>query len=267
VIRVSALFRYPIKSCRGAPLEEAALDQRGIVGDRQLMLVDPEGSFLTQRDLPRMALIVPSLDGDLLTVRAPGADELRVRCTRGGPRVDVTIWRDLCVAVDQSQEASDWFRAFLGVPCRLVGMADEHVRRVDAKYARRSDDQTAFTDGYPLLLMSEASLEDLNRRLPAPLPMNRFRPSVVVRGCDPYAEDGWREIRIGSLGFDVVKPCERCIITTIDQDASEFGLEPLRTLATYRRFPSGGVMFGQNLVHHGPGTLRVGDPVEVVEPG
>ena len=269
MITVSGLYRYPIKSCRGHSLTEATLDARGVVGDRRLMLVDAEGEFLTQRELPRMALIAPSLDGDLLTVRSPGVDELRVRCTGGGPRVEVTIWRDLCVAVDQGQESADWFRAILGVPCRLVGMADEHVRRVNAKYARRPDDQTAFTDGFPLLLMSEASLEDLNRRLPAPLPMNRFRPSVVVRGCDPYAEDGWGggAIRIGSLELDVVKPCERCVITTNDQDTSEFGLEPLRTLATYRRRPGGGVMFGQNLVHRGPGTMRVGDRLEVLEPG
>jgi hypothetical protein len=263
MIRVSALYRYPIKSCRGTPLAEAALDPRGIVGDRRLMLVDAEGEFLTQRELPRMSLIAPSLDGDLLTVRAPGADELRVRCTGGGPRVEVMIWGDLCAAVDQGQEASDWFRGFLGVPCRLVGMADEHVRPTGRRL--RPGDQVSFADSYPLLLISEASLEDLNARLAAPLPMDRFRPNIVVSGCPPYAEDGWRTVRAGAVGLDVMKPCVRCVITTTDQQTAQRSTEPLRTLATYRRDADGGVIFGQNLLHHGPGALRVGDPVEVLE--
>lgn len=264
MIRVSALFRYPIKSCRGAPLEEAALDPRGIVGDRRLMVVDPEGNFLTQRQLARMALIVPRLDGDRLSVQAPGTSELTVRCGNEGPRLEAQVWGDRCLAVDQGGAAAEWFSAFLEKPCRLVRMADSHVRRT--KRARRPGDQVSFADAYPLLLISEASLEDLNARLPAPLPMNRFRPNIVVSGCKPYAEDGWRTIRAGAVGLDVVKPCVRCVITTTDQQTAARGVEPLRTLATYRRTADGGVMFGQNLLHHGPGALRVGDPVEVVEP-
>jgi uncharacterized protein YcbX len=266
VITIAALYRYPIKSCRGTSLTEAVLDARGIVGDRRLMLVDQEGEFLTQRELPRMALIVPLLEGDDLVVRAPGLPDLQLRPANDGPRVEVTVWKDLCAAVDQGDDAAQWFRAFLDVPCRLVRLADDHVRRVDPGYARRPGDQTAFTDGYPLLLASEASLEDLNRRMLAALPMNRFRPSLVVRGCAPYAEDAWRTIRAGTMDLDVVKPCVRCVITTTDQDSAEFGLEPLRTLATYRKGPDGGVWFGQNLIHHRPGTLRVGDLVEILEP-
>ena len=178
--------------------------------------------------------------------------------TRIGQKVENAI-----AAVDQGQEASDWFRGFLGVPCRLVGMADEHVRPTGRRL--RPGDQVSFADSYPLLLISEASLEDLNARLAAPLPMDRFRPNIVVSGCPPYAEDGWRTVRAGAVGLDVMKPCVRCVITTTDQQTAQRSTEPLRTLATYRRDADGGVIFGQNLLHHGPGALRVGDPVEVLE--
>jgi uncharacterized protein YcbX len=190
---------------------------------------------------------------------------LRVACRDDGPRERVTVWKDRVPAVDQGDEAADWFAAFLGAPCRLARLPDDYARRVDGRYARRPDDQTGFADGYPFLLLSEASLDDLNGRLASPLEMRRFRPNIVVAGCAPFAEDGWRRFRVGPIGFDVVKPCARCVVTTTDQETAERGVEPLRTLATYRRVRNK-AMFGQNLVHEGSGVIRVGDPVEIVEP-
>jgi uncharacterized protein YcbX len=263
--RVAALYCYPIKSCAGTRLEAGVVGRRGLVGDRALMLVDPEGRFLTQREFPRMALIAPRIDGTTLTIEAAGMPPLTVAATDDGPRLKVVVWRDRCAAVDQGDAAAEWFGDFLGAPCRLARLADDFVRRVDARYARRPDDQTAFTDGYPFLLISAASLDDLNGRLASPLAMNRFRPNIVVSGCPPFAEDGWRRLRIGPVVFDVVKPCARCAITTTDQATAERGAEPLRTLATYRRRRDGKVLFGQNLLHEGAGVIRVGDALEILE--
>jgi uncharacterized protein YcbX len=262
--RVAALHYYPIKSCAGTRLEAGVVGRRGFEGDRALMLVDPEGRFLTQRELPRMALITPRLDGETLMIAAPGMPPLTVVTTDDGPRARVVVWSARCTAIDQGDAAAEWFGAFLDAPCRLARMADDFVRRVDGRYARRPDDQTSFTDGYPFLLISEASLDDLNGRLASPLPMNRFRPNIVVGGCPPYAEDRWKRIRIGPIVFDLVKPCARCVITTTDQATAERGKEPLRTLATYRRRRDGKALFGQNLVHAGGGVIRAGDAVEIL---
>ena len=157
--------------------------------------------------------------------------------------------------------ADRWFGRFLGSSCQLVRKPEDDVRPVDSAYARGGD-QTSFADAFPLLLISEASLEDLNRRLESPVPMNRFRPNLVVRGCGPYAEDGWEEVRAGGASFRVAEPCARCAITTVDRGSGERGKEPLRTLATYRK-ADGEVLFGRYLIHASNGTVRVGDPVEV----
>jgi hypothetical protein len=228
-----------------------------------MMLVDPDGRFLTQRELPRLALIEPCLTDGQLTLAAPGVADFALTVSDDGPRGPVAIWRDTVLAVDQGDAVADWFSAFLATPVRLVRLAEDHVRRVDPAYARRPDDQTSLSDGYPFLLISEASLDDLNGRLEWPLEMRRFRPNIVVAGCPPYAEDTWRQISIGSVCFDVVKPCGRCAITTTDQETAVRGKEPLRTLATYRTV-DGKVMFGQNLLYDGAGTIRVGDQVTLL---
>lgn len=261
--RVRALYRYPIKSCRGTALQEAIVDARGIVDDRRYMIVDATGRFLTQRELPRLALVAPSIDGPRLHLSAPDMPPLTLYPTADGIRRDVVIWHDACAATDQGDDVSSWLSAFLAVPCRLVRMADDVVRRVDARYAG-ANDQVGFADGFPLLLTSEASLDDLNGRLETSLPMDRFRPDIVVDGFVPYEEDGWSRIRIAGIVFGVVKPCARCPITTVDQQTAERAKEPLRTLATYRSVPGRGVMFGQNLVHDRDGVIRVGDEVELV---
>ena len=264
-LRISALHWYPIKSCRGAPLAEAVVGARGIVGDRAFMVVDADGRFLTQRTLPQMALIEPHVDDHTLRLAAPDSPPLSVPIlSRGLPR-DVVVWRDSCAAIDQGDEAAEWLSAFLAVSCRLVRIADDMVRRVDPAFAVSGADQVGFADGYPFLLVTEDSLADLNGRLSTPLPMNRFRPSIVIRGAAPYAEDTWKRIRMGGITFAVVKPCARCTITTVDQQTALSAQEPLRTLATYRQVQGRGVLFGQNLIHESTGVIRVGDAVEIVD--
>ncbi|MGE3600729.1 MAG: MOSC domain-containing protein [Dehalococcoidia bacterium] len=264
-LSVTGLFRYPIKSCGGVALAEASVGSRGIIYDREFMVVDATtGLFLTQREIPRMALIRPSVEDDRLCLDAPGMSHLSVNPIRHGSARSVIVWLDRCPAVDQDPEAAGWLSDFLKTDCRLVRMAEEHVRRVDRRYAVNVGDQVGFADGYPFLLISEESLADLNAQLSSPLPMNRFRPNIVVSGGGaPYLEDQWRQIRIGAIDFHLVKACARCVITTTDQATGERGKEPLTTLAGYRRSRRG-VLFGQNMVHSGPGTIRCGDPVEVL---
>lgn len=269
-MHISALYSYPIKSCGATAHQQIELDVRGPIWDRRWMLVDAGGLFISQRELPQMALIQPAIEEGFLTVRAPGRRPLSLPLHRGRdvPRL-VQVWNDRCLSWDEGQDAADWFSEALDVDCRLVRMTDEHVRRVDERYARRPA-QTGFSDGYPLLVVSEASLDDLNRRLiergKQPVTMSRFRPNVVISGAEAYAEDGWHTAQIGGVTLDIVKPCGRCAITTIDQASGEKpeSEEPLATLNTYRKW-NGKVIFAQNAIHHAPGVLAVGDAVKIVE--
>lgn len=263
-IQVSGLYIYPVKSCAGIAVTSATLDRRGFVDDRRFMIVDDAGSFLTQREFPKLALIAPRTDSDVVSLTAPGMSAIDCRIRRGRGDATVTIWGDTCAATDQGDEVSAWLARFLGTRCRLVRQAADDVRRIDPTYATSAQDEVSFADAYPLLLISEASLADLNSRLDVSLPMNRFRPNVVVSGSDPYAEDTWRSIEIGAVEARVVKACVRCVTTTVDQSTAETGKEPLRTLATYRKGPRG-VMFGQNVIHAGTGTINVGDSLRVRE--
>ena len=263
-ITLTAIWVYPIKSCRGIALQEAQVGPRGIARDRGWMIVNREGVFITQRLAPRLALIEPGMHGGQLRLSAPGMPPAAVPLDASGAAVEVTVWRDRCVALDQGAEAAAWLSHFLAMECRLVRLADDWVRPVDPVYAEATD-QVGFADGYPFLLTSESSLADLNGRLPAPVPMNRFRPNLVIAGAEPYAEDRWRRIRIGELSFRVAKACARCVTTTVDQlRGVADGPEPLATLARYRK-QERGAMFGQNLLHDGHGRLRVGDEIEVLE--
>lgn len=259
---LSGVYVYPIKSCGGVSLQGADLEATGLRYDRRWMLVDEGGGFLSQRRHPRMALISPRITPDRLVVGAPGMPDLEVPLG-GQPegRIDVEVWGDAQRGAPVGGYADRWFGRFLGARCRLVRKPDDDVRPVDSAYAR-SGDQTSFADSFPLLLISEASLEDLNRRLESAVPMDRFRPNLVVRGCGPYAEDDWEEVRVGDAVFRVAEPCPRCAITTVDQASGERGKEPLRTLATYRK-DYGEALFGRYLIHTSPGAVRVGDPVEV----
>lgn len=262
-MQISGLFWYPIKSCRALSADSVTLDARGIAGDREYLVVDANGGFLTQREYPQLALVAPEPGAQGFAVSAPGHGRCEWAPRTTGRRVAVTIWEDRCEGIDQGDVPGAWFSELLGVPCRLVRFATDTPRPVNAAYAVSDHDQVAFADGYPLLLATEESLADLNRRLPTPLPMNRFRPNVVVRGAEPYDDDSWSRIQVGELGAAAVKPCIRCQITTTDQVTAAVGVEPLRTLRTYRHVRGRGVWFGQNVIHDGPGTLRVGDPVRV----
>jgi uncharacterized protein YcbX len=260
---LSQLYVYPIKSCGGIPLEASEVDERGLRHDRRWMVVDENGWFISQRELPRMALIRVPIEPDRLVVDAPGMPplELPLSYTSGGKTVPARIWDDVVEASPVGDDADRWFSEFLGARCGLVYLPDASVRPVDPDYSSPGD-QVSLADGFPFLLISEASLTDLNARLEQPVPMNRFRPNVVVGGCGPFAEDGWSLVRIGAITFRVVKPCARCTITTVDQGTAATGKEPLRTLARFRRTGTK-VLFGQNLIHDQTGTLRTGEPVEV----
>ena len=260
-VTLSGLYVYPIKSCAGIPLHSADLSATGLRHDRRWMLVDETGEFMSQRTHPRMALVSVRFSAEHLIVRAPGMPDLEIPLRQEtGNQIDVCVWGDTNRGALVGDEADRWFGEFLEFPCRLVYKPEDDPRLVDSLYAAEGD-QVGFADGFAFLLISEASLEDLNERLEDPLPMNRFRPNFVVSGCAPYAEDGWSRLRIGNVPFRVAEPCPRCAITTVDQKSGVPGKEPLRTLATYRKSERGAV-FGRNLIHDAPGTVRVGDLVE-----
>ena len=264
-MRLAALYRYPLKSCAPLPCEAAEVEPRGLAHDRRWMVVDADGRFLTGRQLATMTLIraQPEPEGALV-LSAPGHGALHVAPPAAGVRLRVRVWDSTVDARPAGREADDWLSAVLGRPLRLVHMDEGARRPVDARYAQPGD-EVSFADGFPLLLISQAALDHLNTRLARPVAITRFRPNLVVDGCAPHAEDGWRRIRIGTVEFDVVKPCVRCVFTTVDPERGERDPdgEPLRTLLTYRRTPKG-VTFGQNLIPRGTGTLRIGDPVTVL---
>lgn len=262
-ITVTELAIYPIKSTRQIRVGQADIIQTGFAHDRRWMLISPDGVFITQRQYPHLVLVTAMPVETGLLLSAPGRQNLPVNTPSGNDYRTVTVWKDECLALDAGAEAAAWFSDYMGMSCRLVYMDDRFKRQVDRRYAT-SADQTGFADGFPFLLISEASLADLNARLENPVPMVRFRPNMVIRGTGPFAEDSWKRIRIGSVEFRVSKACSRCVMTTVDTDLAVKGKEPLATLANYRR-GKGGVLFGQNLAHDGLGTIRVGDTVEILE--
>ncbi len=269
---ISSLHVYPVKSCRGFAPATAHLAARGLLHDREWMIVDPTATphrFVTQREYPRLALIDTAVTDRELRLSAPGRPLLAVALDAGGPRCSVVVWRDTVAAIDQGQDAADWLSMFVGKSLRLVRFAPEFERRCNPQYAGDSGAHTGFADGYPLLVIGIASLADLNARLAArgqpALPMNRFRPNIVVDGWEPYDEDHCAVVAAGEARMRMVKPCVRCQITTTDQASAEVGVEPLLTLAEYREHPMlGGVTFGMNaIVTAGADQrLEVGMPVE-----
>jgi uncharacterized protein YcbX len=267
MLHLSGLYRYPLKSAAGEALHETTLDALGVQGDRRWMVVDAEtGRFLTQRLLAQMTQLQARwLDRTHLQLSAPGMANLPVAVPdTEAPLRGVTIWRDSLQVPDAGDQAAQWLSQFLGRACRLVQVSEPRARQVDTAYAEVGD-KVAFADGFPLLLIGQASLDDLSARVGRPLPMLRFRPNLVVSGSEPYAEDSWKRIRIGELEFRVVKGCSRCIMTTLDPSSGERSAdrEPLTTLKTYRE-REGEVYFGQNLIACGEGSLTVGMPVEVL---
>jgi uncharacterized protein len=257
---LSSIIVYPIKSCAGISVSRWEVDAFGLQFDRRWMVTTPRGQFLTQRELPALARVHVTIASPHLRITAPGADELVTPLVPlGGRPVATRVWDHPVRVVAPDHLADQWFSDYLGYEVVLAYMPEDVVREVDRNYAPDGG-RTGFADAFPFLLIGEASLADLNSRLVEPLPMNRFRPNLVVAGSRAFEEDRWRRLSIGGILMQVVKPCARCVVTTTDQETLVRTDEPLRTLARYRR-QDGKVMFGQNVTHYRTGPLKVGDPV------
>jgi uncharacterized protein YcbX len=301
-MHISEINIYPIKSLKGIALQSAVVNKRGLECDRRWVLVDSQGTFLTQRELAKMATIAVAIENGELRVESNGAGPLKVAPLVDGPRVATKVWDRAGEAIAYDAKTNEWFSDVLGTKVQLRYMPDDAGRPVKVVNSEASD-RTGFADAYPLLLGNEASMADLNQRIAAgasselpprprnadtppkqggelfsPLPINRFRPNIVVSGADAWAEDAWAKIRVGEAVFRVVKPSDRCVVTTTDQETGERGKEPLKTLATFRMsknvfpdmyeafgLPANSVLFGENMIPDTPGaTIRVGDSIEVL---
>lgn len=277
---LEAIHLFPVKSCAGLLVSEAAVTPRGLRHDRRWMIVDAQGEFRTQREFPQLARVTPALAGKELRLNIPEQGEFALPLEpQEGEAQSVVVWEDTVRALapalsgnhrnlDRELEVDEALSRFLGSPSRLVYQPDSSVREVDPDYGRPGD-HVSWADGFPLLLATSASLEELNRRLETPVAMNRFRPNLVISGTSPHAEDHWSRFRIGAVRFRAVKPCARCVMTTVDPErGSSSGKEPLKTLATYRTFGNR-VLFGQNVIPDLPSpaedaVLQVGSVLEVV---
>ena len=272
-LTVTGLYRYPVKSCRGEQRVTAPVEPWGLAGDRRWMIVDRSGEVVTAREYPRLVLVTPFLTGGGIRLTGPDGPDLTVHAPAGDKLIPVAVFQSRLLAAPAGAAADAWFSSAIGEPVRLVYLDDPTRRRPNPDYSRDGD-RVSFADGYPLLLTTESSLAALNEAIAAgprategPLPMRRFRPSVVVAGAGPWAEDGWRRLRIGEVTFRAVKGCDRCVLTTIDPDTAATGKEPIATLARTRRW-DGKVWFGVNLIPDDPRpghSIRVGDPVQVLE--
>ncbi|GMG88028.1 MOSC domain-containing protein [Biformimicrobium ophioploci] len=264
-MQVSALYQFPVKSLRGHAPVKLELDAYGAVGDRRWMLVDHSGKFVTQRRLRRMALLQASNTPLGLALADPDGNEISVPYPDDkAALIQIEIWGDHCTARDAGDSAAHWLEQRLQQQVRLVWMGPEHHRPVAPDY-NPDNAEVSFADGMPLLLIGQASLDDLNSRLQTPVNMLRFRPNIVVQGAEPFAEDDWKKIRIGKLEMHVVKPCARCAIPGIDPLTAEASSEPLKTLADFRRWDDGQIYFGQNLVHRATGCISLGDKIEILK--
>lgn len=264
---LSELYRYPVKSGRAQRLQASPVDHLGVLGDRRWLVVEEEnGRFLTQRAWPQLSQLTASHGDSELLLETPGQVPLKVAVPEADHALrGVTIWRDTLRVPDAGDEAAAWLSQMLGKPVRLVYCPVERARYLPSGYGLNSD-RAAFPDGFPFLLIGQGSLDELNRRIGRPMEMLRFRPNLVVQGSEPFAEDGWKRIRIGELEFRLLKPSVRCIFTTLDPvtGARSPDREPLTTLKTFRE-KEGDVLFGQNLAVDGQGVLEVGMSVEVLE--
>lgn len=267
MITISSLIYYPIKSCRGFEVKSANVERMGLQHDRRMMVTTPEGDLLTQREYSRLAWVLPTLKDGTLELSAPGFDALQIGIQTSGTPVSVNVWEHKGIqAIDQGDEAAQWFSDWLGADVRLVHIADGYKRLVNEKWAVRADDHTSFSDGYPILIASEEGLADLNSQLESPVPMNRFRPNIVVKGGNAFVEDTWNRIRLGDVELAVVKPCARCVVTTIDKETLVQSKEPLKTLTKFRKQELG-VIFGQNVIPLNEGSIQLGMTVEVLSCG
>ena len=263
--KISEINVYPIKSLGGISVPSVEVTDRGVKYDRRWMLIDKENTFLSQRRLHKMALLKVELKDDHLVVsskvNSPKKIEIPFEPAIAQPEKAV-VWDDVVDILVYENEINEWFSEQLEIECRFVFMPDRSERKVDEKYAKQNE-ITSLADGYPFLIVGQESLNLLNSKLETPLPMNRFRPNLVFTGGKPHDEDMWQQFKINDIIFKPVKPCSRCVITTIDQETAEQGNEPLKTLSTYRRADENKVLFGMNLLHEGKGVISVGDSLKV----
>jgi len=261
---VQDLYIYPVKSLGGIKTEKARALQRGFEFDRRWMLIDDTGKFISQRTEFQLALLRTRITENGVQISHKSKDtsiSIPFGFGSAGP-VDVSIWDDRLQAVHVSEEADEWFSEMTGKSCRFVFLPENGQRPVDPRYAA-NEEQVSFADAFPYLLISQASLNDVNSRMNEPVPMNRFRPNIVISNTEAFEEDTWNEIRIGEVRFKVAKPCARCVLTTVDQETAIKGKEPLATLARYRTI-NNKVMFGQNLIALNEGFITAGDSLEVI---
>jgi uncharacterized protein YcbX len=264
-LSVSELWIYPIKSLGGIQVSQASISDRGLLYDRRWMLVDESGRFLSQREFPNLALLQVSLQADSLEVFVKNQLEWKIQVPflENDLSLKVEVWEDVCEAWQYPDAINDFFSDYLHQKVSLVYMPDNSKRQVESKYAKNGE-ITSFSDGYPFLLIGQASLDDLNEKLSEPIPMNRFRPNIVFEGGKAFEEDTWLSFSIAETDFFCAKPCARCVVTTISQETALQGKEPLRTLSTYRKFGNK-ILFGQNLLHQGKGVIEVGDKIQNIK--
>lgn len=264
-LTLSEIWIYPIKSLGGISLNSALVTKRGLEHDRRWMLVDENNVFLTQRKFPEMALLQVEIEANGLKVSHKTKSKGMVKIPFDAQpleHLEVEIWDDKCVAYTVSEIANEWFSTVLNQKCRLVYMPEDSLRQLDRRYAKEGD-ITGFSDGYPILILGESALDYLNEKLAESVPMNRFRPNLVFKGGEPNEEDNWQEFEIGEATFYGVKPCARCVMTTINQDNGTVGKEPLKTLATYRK-DGNKILFGQNVIPKNVGkNINVNDVITV----
>lgn len=256
---LSEIIVYPVKSLSGISLSRSEVTPRGLMCDRRWMLVDENGKFITQRHFAQMSQVNVEFENGHLRFSHKQNNQISFSVTAhqsNNKQFDVVVWNDIVKAEHVNTEADDWFSEILNVKCRLVYMTDESIRFVDKRYAANKE-IVGFADAYPFLLIGQSSLDDLNTRLAEKVKMNRFRPNLVFTGGDPFDEDKMKSFEINGIVFYPVKPCSRCVVTTVDQETGIKGKEPLTTLSSYRTV-NNKIMFGQNLLHNGIGVIETG---------
>lgn len=259
--RITSIFYYPVKSCRGIADSSVEIGERGIRNDRNWVVANAEGKALTQRELSQMALIEANVDnGGALTLQAPERASCTVAHGSGSSATTVDVWGNQCAGVDEGDDVANWLGSFLGTQCRLVRVAENNDRQCMAPLPDGSTVKLTFVDGCSLLVISQESLDDLNNRLAEPVTIKRFRPNIVISGFEAFSEDDFTELQIGDITLYKVQQCERCVITTIDPESAKKSVEPLKTLSTYRRVEKK-VNFGAYYLHSQPGKISVGDEV------
>lgn len=259
-LKLSEIWIYPIKSLGGIALQHSKVLDKGLQHDRRWMLVDENGQFMTQRVYPQMALFKLGMNAETLKITyGDQSFDLSLANPTSLDLMKVTIWDDSVLASEVNKKHSEWFSTLLGMKCKLVFFPEGNSRPVDSTY-KVNNEHVSLADAYPFLIIGQPSLDNLNAKLEVALPMNRFRPNLIFRGGKPHDEDGWRNFTVGSNRFVAVKPCARCVLTTVNQDTAEKGIEPLRTLATYRK-QENKILFGQNLVALDHGQIKVDDQI------